>query len=191
MPYRLRPAPASGSAPDAPGSDFSEHRAWKEIVRDHEMKTVVLGLGNTLLADDGVGVHAVRALQSAEQWTEDVELLDAGTLSFTLAGAVEQAEGLVVLDAANLNKAPGTVALFEGEAMDDFVANNRKKSVHEVSLFDMLTVARLCDELPARRALIGVQPQHIDWSDEMTDPVRRAIPLVCRAAVDLITRWKS
>lgn len=156
-----------------------------------EIKTVVLGLGNTLLADDGVGVHAVRVLQSNGQKPEGVEFLDAGTLSFTLAEAVEAAGGLLILDAANLSKAAGTVVLFEGDAMDDFVANNKKKSVHEVSLFDLLAVARLCDELPARRALIGVQPQRIEWSDTMTDPVRQAIPKVCDTALDLIKRWQA
>ena len=155
------------------------------------MNTLVLAIGNTLLSDEGIGIHVLDALREQHPQPHGVTYLDGGTLSFTLAGAVEQAEGLVVLDAANLNKTPGTVALFEGEAMDDFVANNRKKSVHEVSLFDMLTVARLCDELPARRALIGVQPQHIDWSDEMTDPVRRAIPQVCDVTRELLERWKS
>jgi len=106
------------------------------------MKTLVLGIGNTLLTDEGVGIHVLDRL-ATEALPENVSLLDGGTLSFTLAGPIEEAEALVVVDAANLKSAPGTLQVFEGEAMDAFLMGNRKSSVHEVGLTDLRAIAML------------------------------------------------
>ena len=73
-------------------------------------RTLVLGIGNTLLADEGVGVHSLEALRRQYADFADIEFLDGGTLSFTLAGPVGECDELIVFDAANLNAAPGTVA---------------------------------------------------------------------------------
>lgn len=154
-------------------------------------KTLVLGLGNTLLGDEGAGVYAIRALQERHEGLADVEFLDGGTLSFTLAGSIEDAENLIVIDATQLKAQPGTVCVFEGEDMDRFLGSNRKSSVHEVSLMDLMAIASLAESLPARRALIGIQPEYLDWSDAPTDAVALAIPQVCDLAMDLVNRWKE
>ena len=154
-------------------------------------KTLVLGLGNTLLGDEGAGVYAVRSLQERHEDLTDVEFLDGGTLSFTLAGPIEEADNLIVIDATQLKAQPGTVRVFEGEDMDRFLGSHRKSSVHEVSLMDLMTIATLAESLPARRALIGIQPEYLDWSDAPTDAVARAIPAACDLAMTLITRWRQ
>ncbi|MDH3513981.1 MAG: HyaD/HybD family hydrogenase maturation endopeptidase [Gammaproteobacteria bacterium] len=154
-------------------------------------KTLVLGLGNTLLGDEGAGVYAVRALQEQHQGLADVEFLDGGTLSFTLAGPIGESGNLIVIDASQLKAPPGTVRVFEGEDMDRFLGSHRKSSVHEVSLMDLMAIARLAESLPARRALIGIQPEYLDWSDAPTDAVMHAIPLACDMAMDLVNRWRG
>lgn len=154
-------------------------------------KTLVLGLGNTLLGDEGAGVYAVRALQEQHEGLADVEFLDGGTLSFTLAGPIEEAGSLIVIDATQLQAQPGTVRVFEGEDMDRFLGSHRKSSVHEVSLMDLMAIATLAESLPAHRALIGIQPEYLDWSDAPTDAVARAIPLACDMAMGLVERWRS
>ncbi|MHB8698100.1 MAG: HyaD/HybD family hydrogenase maturation endopeptidase [Sulfuricaulis sp.] len=153
--------------------------------------TLVLGLGNTLLGDEGAGVYAMLALQQQHPEFADVEFLDGGTLSFTLAGPIEEADNLIVMDATQLKQKPGAVHVFEGEDMDSFLSGNRKSSVHEVSLMDLLVIARLAEALPARRALIGIQPEYIDWSDVPTDTVARAIPVACDLATNLIEKWRQ
>ncbi len=154
-------------------------------------KTLVLGLGNTLLGDEGAGVYAVRALQDRHADNPDVEFLDGGTLSFTLAGPIEDADNLIVIDATQLRQPPGAVRLFEGEDMDRFLGSHRQSSVHEVSLMDLMAIATLAESLPARRALIGIQPEYLDWSDTPTDAVARAIPVACDLAMGLIERWRG
>jgi len=71
------------------------------------LKTLVLGIGNTLLTDEGIGVHVLHALESRLANLSDVTLLDGGTLSFTLAGPIEEADALIVVDAANIRSKPG------------------------------------------------------------------------------------
>ncbi len=153
-------------------------------------RTLVLGLGNTLLADEGIGIHALNALQSQYPDLADVEFLDGGTLSFTLAGPIEDADQLIVIDAAQLYAEPGTVQVFVDDDMDRYLGSNNKRSVHEVGLIDLMIIARLTDRLPQRRALIGIQPRDIDWGDHPSEPVAAAIPKVCDLARDLIRSWQ-
>jgi hydrogenase maturation protease len=151
---------------------------------------VVLGIGNLLLGDEGAGVHALRRLEQ-DCRHEDVRFVDGGTLGFAIAGLIEASPALIVLDAAQMSAPAGTVTLFEGAEMDAFVGSNRKRSVHEVGLLDLLAVAALGDRLPARRALIGIQPDRIDWADVPTPVVASAIPRACWIAQQLIERWHA
>ena len=153
-------------------------------------KTLILGIGNTLLRDEGAGVHAIRMLAERVAGCDDIELMDGGTLSFILAGAIEDAQQLIVIDAAQLDGEPGTTRVFEGAQMDAFVGGRRKRSVHEVSLIDLLMIARLADHLPQRRALIGIQPHEVDWGEHPSPPVAAAIPLACDYALQLVEGWR-
>jgi len=154
-------------------------------------KTLILGIGNSLLQDEGAGVHAIRQLAERLPEHSGIELMDGGTLSFTLAGAIEEAEHLIVIDAAQLGSEPGSTQLFVGEQMDAFVGGNRKRSVHEVSLIDLLMIARLAEQLPQKRALIGIQPRDIDWGEQPSPPVAAGIQRACDRALQLAEEWQS
>lgn len=153
-------------------------------------KTLVLGIGNTLLSDEGVGVHVLTRLQSACRDYADVEWLDGGTLSFTLAGPIAENDNLIVIDAANLGREAGDVRLFVDEAMDQFLNAAGKRSVHEVGLIDLLSIARLTGTLPKRRALIGIQPQELGWGEGPSEVVAAVIPHVCEIAKGLLREWR-
>ena len=154
------------------------------------MKTLVLGIGNTLLSDEGVGIHVLRALAAEAPLLEDVELMDGGTLSFTLAGPIEDAEALIVVDAANIRRAPGEWQVFEGEAMDAFLLGNRKSSVHEVGLTDLRAIAILAGHWPERRAMVAIQPRVVDWGEHPSAEVADAIAPACAAIRNLIETWR-
>lgn len=156
-----------------------------------ELKSVVLGVGNTLLRDEGIGIHVVEQLRRAHPDLANVEFLDGGTLSFTLAGPLAEAEQLIIIDAAELQAPPGTVTLFENEVMDDYLSHGKRRSVHEVSLLDLLAIARLTDTLPARRALIGIQPRTVEWGESPSAEVAAAIPTACAMALTLLQRWQQ
>jgi hydrogenase maturation protease len=151
---------------------------------------LVLGFGNTLLGDDGAGVHLAARLR-LELGPDGAQCLDAGTMSFGLLPYVEAADCLLVADAANFNAPPGAVQCLEGAAMDAFLKTGRRRTVHEVGLIDLLDMARLRGCLPARRALLCIQPQHIDWSDTLSAAVAQALPEAAAQARAALQRWSS
>jgi len=154
------------------------------------MKTLVLGIGNTLLTDEGIGIHILQALEPELANWPDVTLLDGGTLSFTLAGPIEETDALIVVDAANIKSKPGDWTLLEGEEMDAFLMSNRKASVHEVGLTDLRAIAILAGHWPEKRAMLAIQPQTIDWGEHPTAAVAAAISPACIIAIrDLIRAW--
>lgn len=153
-------------------------------------KTLVLGIGNTLLSDEGAGVHVVRYLQDHHP-LPGVDYMDGGTLSFTLAQAIEGTDNLIVVDAAQLHAAAGSVRVFRDADMDEFLGRRRKRSVHEVSLIDLMAVACLSERMPTRRALIGIQPHRLDWGESPSPVVRAAIPGAAALVLELIIEWTS
>jgi len=157
------------------------------------MRTLILGIGNTLLTDEGVGIHVIQALEPvlAAEYPPlpDVTLLDGGTLSFTLAGPIAETEALIVVDAANIKGEPGDWKLLEGEAMDAFLLGNRKSSVHEVGLTDLRAIAILTGHWPEKRAMLAIQPQVVDWGEHPTPAVAAAISPACAAILGLLRNW--
>lgn len=153
--------------------------------------TLVLGLGNTLLNDEGAGVYVVRTLAAAHSADfPGVQWMDGGTLGFALADAVVQAHALIVVDTANLEAPAGTVRVFEDAAMDVFVSTGKKSSVHEVSLNDLLAVALLEDRLPRRRALVGIQPLSLDWGEQPSAAVQAGMLQAAEAVKHILQRWQ-
>ena len=152
------------------------------------IRTLVLGIGNTLLCDEGIGIHVIDSLRQQHPAAQDVRYLDGGTLSFTLAGDIEEVDNLIVVDAAQLGEQPGAVRCMANEEMDRFLGSARR-SVHEVGLLDLLDIARLTETLPARRALIGIQPHTIDWGEQPTAAVAGAIPVAVKLVNELIAAW--
>jgi hydrogenase maturation protease len=153
-------------------------------------KPLILGIGNTLLSDEGVGVHMLDYLHRHHPQLSGVQLLDGGTLSFTLAPYIETAGQLVVLDAAELLAPAGTVQVFSGDDMDRF-AGRTKRSVHEVSLGDLLAIARLTGSLPAHRALVAIQPENVDWGSSLSSPVKQALPQAACEVLALLQQWNA
>ncbi|MBI5430126.1 MAG: HyaD/HybD family hydrogenase maturation endopeptidase [Nitrosomonadales bacterium] len=153
------------------------------------MKILVLGIGNTLLTDEGAGIAVMRELEKSYAGRDDIEFLDGGTLSFTLAVPISVCDALLVIDAAELGDAPGAVRCFEGEEMDRFMGANRKSSVHEVGLIDLMSISLLTGHWPQQRALIGVQPGVVGWGGMLTPEVAAAVPEVCLIASGILERY--
>ena len=152
--------------------------------------TLILGIGNTLLGDEGAGVHALERIRALLGDAANVDLIDGGTLSFTLLPTLESYERLIVLDAAQLNGPAGTVESFEGAEFDEFLGRPRR-SVHEVGLCDLMNMAQLSGCHPQRRALIGIQPEFIDWSETCSPPVAASLDEAARRAVEFVRRWDT
>lgn len=150
--------------------------------------TLILGIGNTLLSDEGAGIHAMNLLQSSHPDLPNLNCIDGGTLSFTLAAYIEDCDSLIVFDAAEFKAPAGTVRTLTGTQMDTFLGAARR-SPHEVGLLDLFDIARLTESLPVKRALIGIQPASIEWGMSPTPAVARALPVAVEQAVILLGQW--
>ncbi len=152
---------------------------------------LVLGLGNILLADDGAGVHVVRRLASDPKSPSGLRLLDGGTLGFRLLASLKEADAMLIVDAAQLDERAGTIRLLGQRAIDEHVSLGGRVSAHEAGLVDLLTLARLDGWAPSRLALLGIQPQRIDWGEELSAPVAQALPAACSAVIDTVLAWQA
>jgi hydrogenase maturation protease len=150
--------------------------------------TLVLGFGNASLTDDGIGVHAIEYLRPRFAAMPGVGLLDGGTSVFEVLEHFEHYERLIVVDAAELGGAPGLVQSFVDAEMDRQLGKARH-TVHEVALCDLFDMARLRDVLPARRALVGVQPRSVGWGSEPSSELTSALPTICERVVNLVCAW--
>ena len=149
---------------------------------------LVLGVGNTLMSDDGVGVRLMQYLRESEPTLAGVEFLDAGTLSFVLLPRIQDCGALLILDAAQLGEPPGTYRSLVGPGMDEFLKSARC-SVHEVGIRDLLDLARLTGSLPARRGFVGIQPGETGWGEQLSPAVAAALPAAAHAARVLLAAW--
>ncbi|OUD13845.1 hydrogenase maturation protease [Thioflexithrix psekupsensis] len=153
------------------------------------MKTLILGIGNILLSDEGVGIHLLRDMEKNYNLPH-VTWLDGGTLSFTLAPEIENHEALLVLDAAQLNAPPGSLRRYVGAEMDRFL-NTHQRGVHEVGLMDVLTIVTLTERLPRYRALIGIQAENLTWGEELSPAVAAALPAASALVMQTLTEWET
>ncbi len=149
---------------------------------------LVLGLGNRLLGDDAAGPIVIEQLVQRHGEHPDVSWRDGGTLGLSLLPEIEDADALVVVDAARFGAEPGTVQVFEGLVMDEQLGG-RKQSAHELALADLMGAAALGGRLPLRRALVAVAPASTALSLEPTPAVAAALPALVAAVEALVARW--
>ena len=138
-----------------------------------ERKVTVLGVGNLLLRDDGVGVQAIQLLER-ESWPAEVELVDGGTAGIDLSPVIESAQRLIVIDAVKGGCEPGAIYRLTPEVLRE--TRERPLSLHQVGFLEALEMAgwRLGQVPPT--VIFGVEPQVIDWGLELSAAVRSSLP---------------
>ncbi|HKM80551.1 MAG TPA: hydrogenase maturation protease [Candidatus Acidoferrum sp.] len=149
---------------------------------------LVLGLGNTLLSDDGVGPALLDCLSSsAQRWEGQVEFVDGGTQGLALLGCLSGRKALIIVDAVKTGAPPGTVhRMTLGELRS---ANpGRAGSAHEGNAGELLAAAQLVDELPDRLFVVGVEPKKIATGYGLSAPVKRALPEASKEVNQLLTQ---
>ena len=124
------------------------------------MNILVLGLGNILLTDEGVGVHAVEAFVDGYAVPDGVEVVDGGTSGMDMLDLMSGRDHIVVVDAVNTGDPPGTVIRLEGDAVPAFF--QARISPHQLGLSDVLASLALLGEAPAGITLLGVVPEDLD-----------------------------
>lgn len=149
-------------------------------------KTLILGVGNLLLSDDGIGVVAAQQLQALYAQHEDVQVVDGGTCGLDLLQYLEGTERLIVVDAAYLGQSPGAIRRLEGESVPAFLS--QKISPHEINLPELLFSAKLVGIYPAQVVIFAVQPQTIETGIQLSPPVAQALDELLRLVTAEISR---
>jgi len=139
-------------------------------------RVLVLGIGNLVMSDDGVGVKVVQRLQRQYSFAENVEIMDGGTLGLDLLPKLEGIDHLIVVDAVETGRKPGTCVRLAGEELP--IALETKVSAHQMGLKDLLSVARLLGHSPGEMVLIGVQPGSIEMDTELTPEVAAVLQVL-------------
>jgi hydrogenase maturation protease len=149
--------------------------------------TLVLGLGNLVHSDDGLGVHAIQTLQQDSRVPADTVLMDGGTLGLNLLPHISAFQRLLVIDALDVNQSPGTLLRLEGKALQNLPG---KASVHQLGFADLMVALELLGEAPEEIVLFGVQPLSTEWSTQLTPPVREALAPLLDAVIQQLNTWK-
>lgn len=151
------------------------------------MRIVILGIGNTILSDEGVGVHAAEALRAAYALPEDVEVIDGGTAGMELLDPLAGVDLLLVLDAVKAKRAPGTVVCLTGKEVPVFFRS--KLSPHQVSICDVLASLEFAGAAPRDLVLVGVEPANLDLGTTLSPAIEARVPdMVERAVAELAAR---
>jgi hydrogenase maturation protease len=152
---------------------------------------VVLGVGNILLRDDGVGVHVVRELERQVARGDaflppGTRLVDGGTLGLDLLPLIAGARAVLLVDAAVLGNAPGSVVVRRADAL--LARRDGPRAVLPAGIDDLLAAAQLADMLPTAVSLVGVEPGEITSGLDLTEAVRAALPAAVARAIGELWR---
>src|ERR1700690_1441630 len=148
-------------------------------------KYVVLGLGNTLHSDDGLGPHAIQRLKNDARVPGDVSLIEGGTLGLELLTYIWDCSYLLVLDAVDVGQPPGTLVRMSSRELQTLPG---KGSVHQLGVADLLVALRVLAHQTPEVGLLGVQPASTEWGTELSPAVAAVLPALADAAVAEVCR---
>ena len=144
--------------------------------------TLVLGLGNPMRGDDGVGIRVIQSL-AGQALPDGVEVVDGGTQGLGIVSLMEGRQRVIVVDAANVGKAPGEFVCFP-PADAHLLGDDPHLSIHDAGLRDALLLAQVLQVLPDEVLIVGVQPAHLDWEDDLSPEVEAAVPQIVGYILD-------
>ena len=154
-----------------------------------KVKTLILGIGNLLWADEGFGIRCVETMDALYEFDDSVELMDGGTQGIYLVHHVQDADNLIVFDAIDYGLAPGEVKVIRDDKVPNFMGS-KKVSLHQTGFQEVLSTAKLMESYPKNIVLIGVQPELIeDFGGSLTPKVEAQLENCIEIAVEIVKGW--
>ncbi|MBO4780164.1 MAG: HyaD/HybD family hydrogenase maturation endopeptidase [Selenomonadaceae bacterium] len=150
-------------------------------------ENTVLGVGNTILSDEGFGVRVVEYLEKNFTFPENVALIDGGTLGVELLHFVAGTRRLLIIDSIDGGANPGSTFHLRGDEIKAHFA--QKISAHEVGIQDVLTMLELGGKKIPHVELIGAQPYSLEAGTELTPQMSKLVPLFADKAVEILKSW--
>jgi len=164
-----------------------ELRAYREP--DAPPPVAIVGVGNLLLSDDGVGIHAVRGLRSDSRVESMARLIDGGTVGTDLLAEVCGCEKLLIVDAVDAGLPPGTIVRMDFSGPDPQKIDTR--NAHQSGIPGLLDDLRLLGHAPRQVVLVGVQPAVMGLGTQLSPEVAGALPAVSAEVMRQLDRWTS
>ena len=151
------------------------------------MSILVLGLGNTIMTDDGFGVGVVEKLALRYHFHGPVQLISGGNLGLDLLPFLAKLGSLLIIDALDMRGEPGQIFRLEGDEVPRAFAG--KLSVHQVGLQELLALAELQGHVPRNLVVWGVQPERIGMGTQLTAPVAAAVEPLLANVLEELAGW--
>jgi hydrogenase maturation protease len=150
-------------------------------------RVLVLGLGNVLLQDEGLGVRALNRLAERYHFPDNVRIMDGGTMGMHLFPYLDGCTHLLILDAVETDSSPGTSVRIAGP--DHEQALSRKLSMHQAGVPELLAVGRLVGNLPAQVVVCGLQPETVDWGLDLSPTIAGQVDRLVSLAIEVLRCW--
>lgn len=154
-----------------------------------EKQINIIGIGNTLYSDEGVGVHLLPHLHEALKDYDHVEIIEGATDGMKLLAPVEDADYLIIIDAINAGKEPGELITIKNEEIPKYYGV--KMSIHQVGFQEVLFAADLRGKLPKEMMMVGIQPASLKLGLELSDVVKEKLPLLVEKVVEQVEKWSG
>lgn len=152
-----------------------------------EMEVTLIGLGNLLMRDEGVGVQAVRIVEERYEIPPGVEIVDGGTSGLDLLPYIEGRDRVLFVDALNFGREPGFIDVLENREIPALFA--AKESLHHLGLMDVLATAQLLDVMPRDICLIGIQPLSLEIGLELSELLQARMELLVARIITKLEDW--
>ena len=153
----------------------------------NENSITVLGVGNILLTDEGLGVHVVHQLEKEYEFSPAVNIIDGGTMGMELLSYMRGMKKLLLVDAVNGGEKPGTIYEFPHQETENYFTGNI--SVHEVGMQDILRIRALQEDPLEDAMVIGVEPASLEVGFEPSEIVQAALPDVIQRVIRQLNSW--
>lgn len=152
------------------------------------MQITVIGLGNILLQDEGVGIHALSYLQQHYELPPEVKIIDGGTAGLDLLPYLENQDRVLLVDAVDFGREPGYIRLLSQDEIPVFLG--LQDSLHHLGLAEVLALARLTGTSPAEVYLLGIQPAIIATGLELSPQLQACLPELLEVLIALLASWQ-
>ena len=155
--------------------------------QDSSVDVTILGIGNLLMGDEGVGIHVIQTLEESYTFAPKINLIDGGTTGLDLIPYFEDCKKMILVDAVDFQKEPGYIGtLFNEEIHYRF---NTKLSLHHAGLADVLSVIKLIDIPSPDMMLIGVQPQIVEIGIDLSNTIADKMGQVLATIIKKLDEW--
>lgn len=148
---------------------------------------LVLGLGNILLQDEGVGVHIVRKLENDYRFDPHIDIVDGGTMGMDLIPYFDHRKRVIIIDVVNFGKMPGYVQKLKDHEILTTITT--KLSEHQSGLRDILSTLKLMEIEPDKIILFGIQPRSVDMGLKLSSDLQPAIEKVLTLILNTLNNW--